>query len=76
MKCPWCNINDRNCVPEVAYRNCENYGSNFYDILCRRCGKPVTVYLHRQVKLGSLNKGEHKDDTFGYMPLKKKGEMK
>ena len=63
-KCPHCD--SHRCVPEVALLNCESYGSQFYNILCRRCKKPVRVYIERSVRVGSIEKGTNNQDDFGF----------
>lgn len=67
MNCPHCNKDAYVCITEKAFLNCENYGSNSFQLLCRKCGKPITVYIERFVKLRSIEKGNHKQDSFGYI---------
>lgn len=57
MKCPWCN--KRVNIPEVAYINCENYGSSSF-IFKHKCGKKFSIYCQRVVKVGMISKV---DDT-------------
>ena len=66
MNCPHCKCNSSKCVPEVAFNNTETYGITSHDILCRNCGKPVSVCMTRTVKLIELAKGSHQDDSWGW----------
>ena len=52
--CPRCNSDD--CIPEVAFRNCEIYGNEFFTVKCNHCGKMVNVYMKRTVVLESITK--------------------
>ena len=54
MKCPYCNCNGNDCVPNVVYTHAENYGGGISNFNCEKCGKVVQADVERIVKIRSL----------------------
>lgn len=57
-KCPYCN--KRDCIPEVAYTNCEMYGNSYFTVKCAKCGGVIDIVLERTVLLIDIKKSNKK----------------
>jgi hypothetical protein len=68
MKCPHCNklINEADDKVDIAFMNCENYGSDQYTLKHSKCGKKYILFLTRTVKnQGIMTANDDKDLSFG-----------
>lgn len=57
-KCPYCG--KRDCIPEVAFTNCEMYGDNTFIVECPKCKNKLQVSLHRIVEVSKIAKATKK----------------
>jgi hypothetical protein len=63
-QCPYCRkIVD---IPEVAYLNCEFYGTHTYILLCTHCKKVIAVTLERVINLVGIYKSKKKKDEIDW----------
>jgi len=60
MKCPYCGKGD--CIPDVVYRNIENYGSKFCNFKCLHCKKVIQTHGSRRVVFSKLTKTDADSD--------------
>jgi hypothetical protein len=60
--CPHCEKGS--CIPVVAYRNVENYGSKSLNVRCVHCNKVINCYLSRVVRLEYVKKSDCNDSDF------------
>lgn len=57
-KCPYCKKLD--CIPEVAFTNCEIYGTESFTVKCNHCKKVLEIYLSRVVEIDGIVKSNAK----------------
>jgi hypothetical protein len=53
-KCPYCGADGNACVPDVAFMNAEAYGSQIFNVKCRKCGKIVRAEMQRTVRVAMI----------------------
>jgi transcriptional regulator NrdR family protein len=64
FRCPYCEAVENKCVPWVAYRNVENYGSSRFNVKCKSCKNMVHVYIERRAILTYITKSDTKNADF------------
>ncbi len=52
--CPHCG--KTGFIPDVAFENAKNYGSNYYNVGCVHCHKAVSIHLYRTVVVSQVKK--------------------
>jgi len=57
MRCPYCK--SPNFIPSVAKENALNYGSDFFNIKCKKCKKYLRVYIARRAVVEDVFKNEN-----------------
>ena len=45
MKCPYCNVDEHCCVPNVVYLNAESYGGGIKSFRCKSCNQIVSACI-------------------------------
>lgn len=62
MKCPYCKVNEEDCVPAVVYRNAEGHGGGVVNFHCLACGKVVKVYAMVKIEISQAKKTDDESD--------------
>ena len=59
-KCPYCKKTD--CIPEVAFVNCENYGNTRFVVKCNHCKKVLDISLCKIITVDYVQKSNKTSD--------------
>ena len=62
MNCPYCGADTNECLPDVLYINCEDYGSKLYYVACQKCDNVLEVYAVRTVQIKAICKSDKSRD--------------
>ena len=62
MNCPYCGVDENECVPDVVVRNAQWYGGGLVRFYCCECGEVVEAHAIVKVKVVQAFKTD--EDSF------------